>query len=1002
MFETINSRGENANDLIEEKMDREGLSYEAASREVVAEAMTDVLPDSHFVENLAQKHKSIFTKMAEKLREFAENIRQYFTAIGTNRSREANALKEQLNDTVRYVDSIVKLFDSAAEQAVENFQKAYAVDEAAVTQGKEESNERGNHKEAPGSNARARTENENGPRVPQGVRGGREESRRSTDQLAERHGRLKKQSDEYHLEFVVDKAEDWPAGKEGIPAYCKNGVIHVLESGHSEYDSKLIPHEATHAMKQLAFKPYLDFLETVPERINLSSKDGKRLLTASAQHTGINLFNMTPSGETKLYDKLAATIAGDAIPGTDAAVLDVLNEIFYDYGAFKAELLNIHQQFKNRNNTVDSTVQETAKAETQPAGQEADSRKNTAKTYGELEAALKEYTTVYAGGMRFEYSEGDGGKYYCKVTRDNAALGGMVNDARANVYSAGPFDSRAQAIDDLVGLAKNGGLLGKETIKEVKEDGGTERADSGAVQQPEPDGTGTARVLEEVQAPDVQGDGTGRGTVRPGNEGGRQAERDGDSADADTGTGRSEGSSESGNLRRDGVTAEEKAEKKEQLHKTVTQEVEQKSTETPKGRNYVIGDSLNLPNGDKARYKANVEAIRLIKTLDSEGRYATAAEQEVLSRYVGWGGISSAFGEMTYNYDTHKKEMTAKKGWENEFTELRSLVEDGTITEQEYNEMRSSTTNAYYTSVDVIRAMYDVPLVGQTPDVWKQVGFNALPVTMNQTHVNYALSGTKDSDHFLGEALLKQIPEAIQKPLAIIQSQSPSKSNRAVVILKMEHNGKNVVSAVEVDGQGMTNNIRIDSNAMTTLFAKGNSLKQLKTAIDNTVNGSKELFYWNKKEAVSLLQQAGLQLPGWLPQDGFVNSIRDTQSNVKVRMNDVTESQQFKRWFGNSKLVNRDGTPKRVYHWTSSEFTVFDTEQSGRNQGKTHGDGIYLSTSKNAFAYAGDTLMELYASIKHPFEMRLTRAQAEKVYEKYAAPHHDDKYGVYRPTPLNH
>ena len=148
VFETINSRGENANDLIEEKVTSEGLSYEAASREVVAEAMTDVLPDSHFVENLAQKHKSIFTKMAEKLREFAENIRQYFTAIGTNRSREANALKEQLDDTVRYVDSIVKLFDSAAEQAVENFQKAYAVDEAAVTQVKEENNGRSTCKTA--------------------------------------------------------------------------------------------------------------------------------------------------------------------------------------------------------------------------------------------------------------------------------------------------------------------------------------------------------------------------------------------------------------------------------------------------------------------------------------------------------------------------------------------------------------------------------------------------------------------------------------------------------------------------------------------------------------------------------------------------------------------------------------------------------------------------------------------------------------------------------------
>ncbi|MGN0652735.1 MAG: hypothetical protein ACI4KN_07015, partial [Gemmiger sp.] len=381
-------------------MTSEGLSYEAASREVVAEAMTDVLPDSHFVENLAQNHKSIFTKMAEKLREFAENIRQYFTAIGTNRSREANALKEQLDDTVRYVDSIVKLFDSAAEQAVENFQKAYAVDEAAVTQGKEESDgRRGETSSARKNEAvsqRTQTETGDGPRVPKEVRGGLEEGGRSTDQLAERHGRLKKQSDEYHLEFVVDKASDWPAGKEGIPAYCKNGVIHVLESAPSKQDVKLIPHEATHTMKQLAFKPYLDFLEAVPGKIDFTSESAQRTLEGISKHTGIDPLDMTPSQMAKFYDELAATIAGDAIPGTDAAAIDVLNEIFYDYGAFKAELLNIHQQFKNRNNTAGSTVQKTAKAETQPAGQENDSRKNTVKTYAELENALKEYTVVYA------------------------------------------------------------------------------------------------------------------------------------------------------------------------------------------------------------------------------------------------------------------------------------------------------------------------------------------------------------------------------------------------------------------------------------------------------------------------------------------------------------------------------------------------------------------------------------------------------------------------------
>ena len=271
MFETINSRGENANDLIEEKMDREGLSYEAASREVVAEAMTDVLPDSHFVENLAQKHKSIFTKMAEKLREFAENIRQYFTAIGTNRSREANALKEQLNDTVRYVDSIVKLFDSAAEQAVENFQKAYAVDEAAVTQVKEGNNERRTSDKTPRSNAGPQEEIGNRPRVPQEMRGAAERTGQSADQLAERHGRLKKQSDEYHLEFVVDKAEDWPAGHEDSPARAKNGKIYLREDIPANLAEKIIPHEVTHVMKQLGFKPYLDFLETVLGRMDFSS-----------------------------------------------------------------------------------------------------------------------------------------------------------------------------------------------------------------------------------------------------------------------------------------------------------------------------------------------------------------------------------------------------------------------------------------------------------------------------------------------------------------------------------------------------------------------------------------------------------------------------------------------------------------------------------------------------------------------------------------------------------
>ena len=300
--------------------------------------------------------------------------------------------------------------------------------------------------------------------------------------------------------------------------------------------------------------------------------------------------------------------------------------------------------------------------------------------------------------------------------------------------------------------------------------------------------------------------------------------------------------------------------------------------------------------------------------------------------------------------------------------------------------------------------VYDTFVVSETPKVWQDIGFNALPVTLNQTHVDYALNGTKDADHEISEADLKKLPEKIKEPIAIIQSQS--NPSRAVVFIEMTSKSKkNIVVPVEVDGYGTTNSITIDSNALASMFGKKNAPKQLKNAIDNTVNGKTELFYWDKKRSLALLHLAGLQLPGNLPQDGFVHSIREPGSLVKAKMDDVTNSLQFKRWFGDwkggkrnvSKVVNRDGSPRVVYHYTDADFEAFDTSKSGSNQGVTHGDGIYVSTNPTEFAYAGKNRLDLYASIKKPFEMQLTKSQAERVYDKYFAPYHDDKYKTYRP-----
>ncbi len=141
VFDTLTERGENVHDLIEEKQAQDSsgkMTYEQASREVVAEAMTDILPDSSFVQELAENHRSIFTKLHEKLKEFVKNLRAYFASIGHNRSREANALKEQVGDTVKYLGSVVQLFDRAAVQAVENYQKTVATEEAKSEKAAEE------------------------------------------------------------------------------------------------------------------------------------------------------------------------------------------------------------------------------------------------------------------------------------------------------------------------------------------------------------------------------------------------------------------------------------------------------------------------------------------------------------------------------------------------------------------------------------------------------------------------------------------------------------------------------------------------------------------------------------------------------------------------------------------------------------------------------------------------------------------------------------------------
>ena len=104
--------------------------------------------------------------------------------------------------------------------------------------------------------------------------------------------------------------------------------------------------------------------------------------------------------------------------------------------------------------------------------------------------------------------------------------------------------------------------------------------------------------------------------------------------------------------------------------------------------NYVItSDELGIGT-PKEKFRWNVEAIQTLQKIEAEERMATAEEQEILARYVGWGGLADAFDE-------------TKSAWANEYQELKSILSD-----EEYVSARESTLNAYYTSPTIIRGIY--------------------------------------------------------------------------------------------------------------------------------------------------------------------------------------------------------------------------------------------------------------------------------------------------------
>ena len=605
IFDTLTQRGENVHDLIEDKQARNpGMSYDKASREVVAEAMTDILPDANFVQDLAENHKTIFQKLLEQLKEFVQNLRDYFNSIGYNSSKEANALKEQMGETVQYLDSIVRLFDKAAVEAVENYQQTVATEEVAVS----------------------KTENTT----------------------------------------TVSETESVAAAEEVAPE-----VVAETSPTETDYGFTITGNE-THGSLEIKFgsKPP-QFVIDVLKAGRFRWHKAKQVWYGYAER---DLMTAALNEAFAHAEKQAETVTkpADTVPeATD-------------------------------------TVTETQEAVTEATAAETERVAEVGKTYDPNDP-YERLAGLMGNRARFEH-EGfiyrvlkagpDNSMWQGRIDAADVSLSGVyVSNARGVHYTSELYENRDDAVEDVIATARASKLLDEETTKPNEEvtDNGENVDNQAAVQQPELDRGGTARLLDEAEAGDVPADGGSGNVVADTRERGQSAVRDGSEPGQRTGdvSGHGERSGQSGDLRgTDRVTGDVtdtnvSNKDAEKLHEEVTQQIEQQSTEKPKGRNFVIGDSLDLPNGEKARYKANVEAIRLVKQLEADGRYATEAEQVILSKYVGWGGLANAF-------DQRKTE------WSKEFQELKGL-----LTDEEYASARGSTLNAHFTDISVIKAMYD-------------------------------------------------------------------------------------------------------------------------------------------------------------------------------------------------------------------------------------------------------------------------------------------------------
>ena len=397
----------------------------------------------------------------------------------------------------------------------------------------------------------------------------------------------------------------------------------------------------------------------------------------------------------------------------------------------------------------------------------------------------------------------------------------------------------------------------------------------------------------------------------------------------------------------------------------------------------------NFANGSNLEYWKNLgysdeEAMAMY--------YNTAGERE--ARDVSARRDYNEEQRKNIRPDIDRKDVVFANSGESGYSSDENIMQDDF--ENKVDQIENNTYNSN-----------DVVIMGRTPKVLQDIGFNSLPVAMTKNHIySVAVSEARAKNegrykkntnyHDLGFNTVKQIYNKISDPLMVIahpdftNKESRDSTHKVIALVDLSVNNKQVIAPIVVDFESRYNKKIIDVNLVATYFNKNNIHDLIKEAIALENNNQVGFYYLDKKRTQSIIKQKGYQLPSVLNNLSSNIIIRKIDSNVNKKINKITQSKQFVRWFGDwqnspksaSKVVDGNGEPLVVYHQTGNDFTVFDTKHTGAGEFDSEmPTGIFMKPTNSNIGLSGNKQMALYANIRNPLTVN-NRAELVRFYEQ--------------------